>query len=279
MTSQHQRSKIGDWMLELVRSSEVPVSAKGIDLEHPDWYKVRPLHPLVAISRKLSRRVEQLRFGPPVAYVYNPLDYARKAHETYLERYGSGKKHVVFLGMNPGPFGMAQTGVPFGDVSQVRDFLGIECPVGQPAEVHPKRPVQGFACPRSEVSGTRLWGFFRDRFKTADALFKRAFVVNYCPLVFMEASAKNRTPDQLPSAERDPLFAVCDEALSAIVATLEPEWVVGVGAFAQNRAAAALGDMNVRVATVLHPSPASPRANRGWAKEAEADLLKAGIRL
>jgi single-strand selective monofunctional uracil DNA glycosylase len=237
------------------------------------------LHPLVAISRKLSRRVEQLRFGPPVAYVYNPLEYARRPHETYLERYGNGKKHVVFLGMNPGPFGMAQTGVPFGDVTQVRDFLGIEGAVGQPRLVHPKRPVQGFACPRSEVSGTRLWGFFRDRFETAKALFERAFVVNYCPLIFMEASGKNRTPDQLPTTERDPLFAACDDALSAIVAELEPEWVVGVGAFAQGRAAAALADLDVRVTTVLHPSPASPRANRGWAKEAEADLLKAGIRL
>jgi single-strand selective monofunctional uracil DNA glycosylase len=174
---------------------------------------------------------------------------------------------------------MAQTGVPFGDVTQVRDFLGIEAKVGQPPAIHPKRPVQGFACSRSEVSGTRLWGFFRDRFKTAEALFKRVFVVNYCPLVFMEESAKNRTPDQLPPNEREPLFAACDEALAEIVAVLEPKWVVGVGAFAQARAASALAGVNVRVTTVLHPSPASPRANRGWANEAETDLLKAGVEL
>ena len=35
-------------------------------------------------------------------------------------------KRVVFLGMNPGPFGMAQVGVPFGEVAAVRDWLRID---------------------------------------------------------------------------------------------------------------------------------------------------------
>jgi single-strand selective monofunctional uracil DNA glycosylase len=236
-------------------------------------------HPLVAISRKLRTKVEQLRFAEPVTHVYDPLDYAREPHETYLERYGNGKKRVLFLGMNPGPFGMAQNGVPFGDTTMVRDYLGITGKVTPPSIEHPKRPVQGFACKRSEVSGTRLWGWIRERFPEPSAFFERAFVVNYCPLVFMEASSKNRTPNQLPAEEREALFGVCDEALVATVKLLEPTWVVGVGAFAQARAAEALAKLTVRVETILHPSPASPRANKGWAREAERDLAEASVEL
>ncbi|MDX1649779.1 MAG: single-stranded DNA-binding protein, partial [Myxococcota bacterium] len=78
---------------------------------------------LKAASRRLCRDLEGLSFGPPVTHVYNPLLYARRSWERYLERFGGGRRRVVFLGMNPGPFGMAQTGVPFGSVAFVRDWL------------------------------------------------------------------------------------------------------------------------------------------------------------
>jgi single-strand selective monofunctional uracil DNA glycosylase len=237
------------------------------------------VHPLVAIGRKLRTQVDRLTFSEPVTHVYNPLDYAREPHEAYLEQYGTGKKRLIFLGMNPGPFGMAQTGVPFGDIKMVRDFLGITGKVGKPKNEHPKRLVQGFDCPRSEVSGTRLWGWLNERFGSAKAFSKVGFVVNYCPLVFMEESSKNRTPDQLPGPEQSALFAICDEALRATVQTLSPEWVIGVGGFAEKRAKIALAKLDVKVATLLHPSPASPRANKGWGREADADLAKAGISL
>jgi len=220
---------------------------------------------LIDIDRALSNAVSKLRFGDPVAYIYNPLDYARAPHEAYLTRFGAGQPEALLLGMNPGPFGMAQTGVPFGDVGIVRDWMGLEAPVGKPEPEHPKRPVQGFACTRSEVSGTRLWGWARDRFGTPEAFFARFFVANYCPLVFMEASGRNRTPDKLPKAERDRLYAVCDEALRQTVEHLQPDYVIGVGAFARQRAQAALGDYRGTIGTILHPSPASPLANRGWA--------------
>lgn len=235
---------------------------------------------LRTISRDLARAVDALAFGPPVTTVYDPLVHARAPHELYLERYGRGPKEVLLVGMNPGPFGMAQTGVPFGDVAMVRDFLGITAEVERPAVQHPKRPIEGFACKRSEVSGTRLWGWARDRFGSADAFFERFFVWNYCPLVFMDASGANRTPDKLPTREREPLLAACDEALVAVVDALAPRFVVGVGAWATQRAEAALAGRSAkgpRIGTVLHPSPASPRANRGWAKQAEDDLRALGI--
>ena len=235
---------------------------------------------LTAISRQLSKRCSALRFADPVTHVYDPLLYARAPHERYLTRWGDGPKEVVMLGMNPGPFGMAQTGVPFGEVAMVRDFLGITGKVKKPAREHPARPVMGFDCPRSEVSGTRMWGWVQARFHTPEAFFARFFVVNYCPLVFMEESGRNRTPDKLPVLEREPLYAACDAALRAIVANLKPQVIVGVGAFAQARAKLALSDVpDLRIATILHPSPASPRANRGWAEAADKDMHDAGIAL
>jgi single-strand selective monofunctional uracil DNA glycosylase len=231
---------------------------------------------LVAISRELCRAVQRLRFAPPVAYVYNPLAYARAPHEEYLRRFGQTRGRIVMLGMNPGPFGMVQTGVPFGEVGFVRDWMRIDGRIDAPPHGHPRRPVQGFACTRSEVSGARLWGWARDRFGTADAFFARFFVVNYCPLAFVEDSGRNRTPDKLPAHERQPLFDACDRTLAATIDVLAPTLVVGIGGFAEKRARLVLGE-GVRIGCVPHPSPASPRANRGWARAVEDDLHRLGV--
>jgi single-strand selective monofunctional uracil DNA glycosylase len=234
---------------------------------------------LVASDRELAREVDALRFAVPVRYVYNPLVYAHAPHDAYLERFGAGRKQVLLLGMNPGPFGMAQTGVPFGDVAMVRDWMRIEAPVESPRNVHPKRPVLGFSCKRSEVSGSRLWGWARTRFVEPAAFFERFFVINYCPLAFLEASGKNRTPDKLPAAERDALWRACDQALRRAVELLQPQIVIGVGVFARDAALRALAGFDLRIGTMLHPSPASPKANRGWADAAESDLRSAGVEL
>lgn len=229
-------------------------------------------------AQRLSREVEALSFGDPVTHVYNPLRYAAAPHRQYLRRYADTPKRVVYLGMNPGPWGMAQTGVPFGEVSLVRDWLGIEAEVRHPDPEHPKRPIEGFACKRSEVSGARLWGALRERHGSAERFFAEHFIANYCPLVFMEHSGKNRTPDKLPPEEREPLYAACDRHLEALVRALDPEWVIGVGKFAEARARDVLGE-RVKIGTVLHPSPASPIANRGWAPQAAKQLEALGLSL
>jgi single-strand selective monofunctional uracil DNA glycosylase len=239
-------------------------------------HECRATSSLVTISRELSARVDELRF-PSVAFVYNPLVYARAPHEAYLERWGAKPpREVLMVGINPGPFGMAQTGVPFGDVRMVRDFLGIEGPVGKPPREHPRRPVSGFGCHRSEVSGTRFWGWARDRFGTAERFFERVFVANWCPLVFMEASGRNRPPDKLPASERAPLFRLCNEALDRVAETLQPRLVIGVGRFAEQRAREALGS-DVRIGCILHPSPASPATNVDWAGQVDAQLRELGF--
>ena len=232
---------------------------------------------LIDAARELSAAVDALPFAPPVTHVYNPLDYAWEVHRSYLERYGDGRRRVVFVGMNPGPFGMAQIGVPFGEIASARDWLGLEGPVGEPRVVNPKRPVEGFACARSEVSGQRLWGLFRARYGAPEAFFAEHFVANYCPLVFFEGG-RNLTPDKLPMAEQRPLLAACDAHLRALVGALQPEWVIGIGNWAEKRASEALAGMpGLKFGRVLHPSPASPAANRGWAEAASAQLVALGI--
>lgn len=225
----------------------------------------------------LAAEVDALTFAEPVTHVYNPLRYAWEPYRRYVEMHGGTKKKVVFLGMNPGPYGMAQCGVPFGEVKLVRDWVGVEAQVGKPMNENPKRPVEGFDCQRSEVSGRRLWGCFKERFGSAEVFFEQHFVANYCPLVFMELHGRNRTPDKLPSVERQPLYEACDVHLRALVEALEPEWLIGVGAFAESRAMIALKDAGVSVGRILHPSPASPAANRGWAEQATEQLERLGI--
>jgi len=232
---------------------------------------------LRAAARRLCRDVAPLRFGPPVSHVYNPLLYAARGYGAYLDAYARARKRVVFLGMNPGPFGMAQTGVPFGDVAMVRGWLGIEAPVGKPALEHPRRPVLGFACARGEVSGARLWGALARHYGTPERFFRQHFIANYCPLAFLEGSGRNRTPDKLPAREREPLFAACDRHLRRVVEILEPEWLVGIGAFAEERARKALAGRPVRIGRIPHPSPASPAANRDWAGAARRELAALGL--
>jgi single-strand selective monofunctional uracil DNA glycosylase len=234
---------------------------------------------LKAITDALIEDLRGLRFNPPVTHVYNPLEYAREPYDRYLSRYASRPKEIVLVGMNPGPWGMAQTGVPFGEVDLVRGWLGIEAPVGVPAALHPKRPVFGFSCPRSEVSGKRLWGWARRRFGTPECFFRRFFVANYCPLLFIEADGRNRTPDALPPSQRKPVLAACDRALRLTVAWLTPRYVVGVGQFAEDRARAALGGLPVTIGGITHPSPANPKANRGWEALVEEKLSSLGVRI
>ena len=255
--------------------------------------EARTVERLLDAARTLRDTVDRLAFAGAVAYVYDPLDYAWAAHEAYVRRFGNATKRVLMLGMNPGPFGMMQTGVPFGEVAAVRDWMGIEAPIAQPIRWHPKRPIQGFSCTRSEVSGRRLWGWAASRFGSARRFFDDHFVVNYCPLVFLEASGRNLTPDKLPAAELAPLQAACDAHLRAVVAELSPEWLLGIGGYAAKRLSSVFGlpvttpastappptgaCPPMRIAQILHPSPASPLANRGWEEAVDRALEALGV--
>jgi single-strand selective monofunctional uracil DNA glycosylase len=259
--------------------------SEGFAASRPEPMTASIADQLLDAAHDLSVSLAPLRFPPPVACVYDPLQYAWAPYEAYVRHCGATRKRVVLLGMNPGPFGMMQTGVPFGEVAAVRDWMGIVAPVARPAVEHPKRPIDGFACSHSEVSGRRLWGWAARRFGSAAAFFEDWFVLTYCPLGFLEASGRNFTPDKLPAAHRRALDDACDRHLLAALAALRPEWAIGIGGFAERRLRAVLeGDRvesalarQTKVAQILHPSPASPAANRGWSEAVDRTLQQLGV--
>jgi single-strand selective monofunctional uracil DNA glycosylase len=235
---------------------------------------------LISASRRLAAGCDRIRFHDPVRFVYNPLVYARDGYEKYIRMCGTGKKQVIFLGMNPGPWGMAQTGVPFGEVSAVRDWLGISAGILPRRKTHPRVEITGFDCHRSEVSGKRLWGLIRARYGNPGEFFSSQLVVNYCPLLFLDVSGRNLTPDKLRQSDRQALVLECDAHLRSVVKALAPRWLVGIGKFAQGRLESMQreeGWKDMTVVEIPHPSPASPAANRDWAGSVTAILTNSGI--
>ena len=232
---------------------------------------------LLEAARVLRDELAGLTFPPPVATVYDPLEYAWDGYRQYVERYAGTPRRVVFLGMNPGPWGMAQTGVPFGEVAAVRDLLGLSPAIGHPPAEHPKKPVRGMACPRAEVSGRRLWGLFAERYGSLPRFLAEHFVVNYSPLLFLAEGGANVTPENLRGEAIERLTRACDRHLCRVIEILRPEWLIGIGRFAENAANRALAGAPLKIGSILHPSPASPAANRGWAAAATAALEEMGV--
>ncbi len=232
---------------------------------------------LFRVYKKLNKTIASMSFAEPITHVYNPLEYAWAVFANYLESYAPMRPTNILLGMNPGPWGMAQTGIPFGEISFVRDWMGLRGKIKQPPNPHPKRPIEGFECSRSEVSGRRLYGWAQERYGKPAAFFKNFLVLNYCPLVFMKESGANFTPDKLTKEQAQPLFDACADALRSAVDIIEPKRIIGVGKFAAKQASIDLVGTELPIETILHPSPASPMANRGWAPQAEKQLHAMGI--
>lgn len=240
---------------------------------------------ILRIYQRLCDDTGRLKFTWPAEFVYNPLSYAWDGFRQYA-KFSEGRKRAVFLGINPGPWGMAQTGIPFGEINAVKNFLGItQMRVFTPENMQLSYPVQGLSCPRSEVSGKRLWGLFREKFGNADNFFADNFVLNYCPLLFIarteKGSLRNLTPDKLSPSERQALCKLCDDALIEAVEILRPDFVIGVGTFAYSRAKLSLSYSlsygHPAIIKILHPSPANPRANNDWAGKIDRQLTALGV--
>ena len=229
---------------------------------------------LVERTKRLARDCDALEFTFD-GYVYNPLDYAWKCHEQFLRRYVRQSARALFLGMNPGPFGMMQTGVPFGEITAVVEYLKIYDFVGSPKKEHPGRPVLGLSTTRSEVSGRRLWGLIKEQYPNPEDFPKDIAMFNYCPLGFLmnTKTAKNETPDHLAKEERVKLEEVCNSYLSDVIELVNPQMLVGVGKYAQDKLMQVNTDPNRLVFSIIHPSPGNPQANNGWADKTRA-LLK-----
>lgn len=234
---------------------------------------------LIGAGKLLADGLRPLRFSDPVTHTYLTVDYAADGNAKYLEKFGNSRKRVLFLGMNPGPYGMAQTGVPFGEVAAVRDWMGLAPEIGKPAEEHPKRRIMGMDCPKSEVSGRRLWGLFSEKFPDAEDFFMDHLVINFCPLIWMKDTGANLTPDKIRAAEMAPVDAACQKHLRKIIGLLEPQYLIGVGAYAEKQMEIARDALGIepKLGKILHPSPASPAANRGWAEVAERQLREMAV--
>ena len=184
----------------------------------------------------------------------------------------------------------------------VRGWLGIAGEVGKPNKENPKRPIHGLHCTRTEVSGTRFWGFFKDLCGSPQQFFKNCFVHNYCPLCFMANSGKNITPPMLKGEVKTQLQAACDHALLEVIRLLGVDWVVGVGKYGADRAKAALKQQaslkskkkpngvetfevlfsgcdpkGIHVCSIMHPSPINPAANKDWAGLVTKQLEQLGL--
>ena len=223
---------------------------------------------MIEASSKLRDDVEKFADSlvkeGSVDAVYNPLAYAWEPHRAYLELASGGGAKTLLLGMNPGPHGMGQMGIPFAATSVVRDLLKItNLEVGQPRKPHPKRPISGLDWPKEEVSGTRLWGLLANEYGSAESIFKSVFLLNHCPLMlFSGEKATNITPDKITGPTTKALLERCDEHLREVVDIMQIERVIGVGRYSEKRALNALSGIDISVTTCWHPSPASPLANR-----------------
>ncbi len=238
------------------------------------------------LSAQCDKAIPALETTSLVAHATNPLDYAWVHHAQFIEQWGGRGATTLLLGMNPGPWGMAQTGVPFGATEVAQRFLKIDAAdLNTPANAHPKRPVVGMALQRQEVSGTRLWNLMESMYGSPEATFEHLFVVNHCPLLLLGERGQNITPDKVPKAIIEPVLNACDEHLKAVVDIMGIERIVGVGKYAEQRAKLAFdagkdglgttaSGRRISITTCWHPSPASPLANRNEGADWRANVRK-----
>ncbi len=77
----------------------------------------------------------------------------------------------------------------------------------------------------------------------------------------MTASGANVTPDKLAAAEMRPVEDASLAHLRQVIAILNPQFLIGVGAYAEQRL-----------------REAAPTSNRDWAGTARKQLIEAGVR-
>ena len=225
-------------------------------------YMRRLVDDALALSKACDSLKQQLINETEIEYVTNPLDYAWEYHQSYLSQYGGLGAKTLLLGMNPGPFGMAQCGVPFGATEIAKKFLKISGTIRDPIGRHPKRPIEGLDFQRQEVSGTRLWGLLKDIWKDPVTIHQNVFLVNHCPLLLLGESGRNITPANISGPTVKKLLKLCDEHLKEVVECLGITRIIGVGKYAEKRAKIAFSGTDIEITTCWHPSPASPLSNR-----------------
>jgi len=224
---------------------------------------------LVAImkdfSAKFSALIPELRKANlkkyPDIVVINPLEYLWLQYGYYTSCYHNQYPRAMIIGMNPGPKGMSQTGIPFGSPNIIPSILPnkslfneIRDNEGSPVS-SPHRRITGPSNTTVEVSGNRLWSALIKRYGDFKSITSEIFVDNICPLLFLcgKNGSKNLTPDKLtPSPAKIILIRLCTERLQKIYQCLgEPSNIVALGRWSHKF----LEKMfpKVRVTYILHP--------------------------
>lgn len=189
---------------------------------------------LIAITAELRDKLDRLP-EPAGVEVYNPLSYAWQLHQRYLRRFvtqgpqteppfevgGMGpsvstqQRRVLFIGMNPGPFGMMQTGCPFGDKVSARQLGGLP---GVPlSDRHTEsldlsklttlkaRRTQGFGIKQRETSGQRFWEGMTELWPLT-SIGRARVTAGGAPIVLFDEE-----PDRRAAMSTDPIeVMLCD---------------------------------------------------------------------
>lgn len=247
-------------------------------VKYVNIYNMNTANQLILLSEEFSLEIEKVRNKiDDDIYVYNPLIYAKKMFNQYIKEYTVSPTKYLFLGMNPGPFGMAQTGIPFGEINIVKNYLKIDNPISKPKREHPNRKVEGLNIKRSEISGLRLWDLVKSYYPNPKDMRGNIYIANYCPLLFISSvkTAKNITPNKLKKEIRELIDSICDKYLFDTIDLLNCEKLIGIGKYAEKK----LKNDSIPYFSILHPSPASPLANKGWKEKVLSQLEENGVYL
>ncbi|XP_055849953.1 single-strand selective monofunctional uracil DNA glycosylase [Episyrphus balteatus] len=236
----------------------------------------------IDIECNLNKELANLKF-PNITHVYNPIEYAFDLHCQYLKKYLNGPKKMLLIGMNPGPNGMAQNGVPFGNTNTVKNLMKIEGQVEQPPSLHPKRPVTGLACKTEEPSGVRIWTLIGKLAGSLEIFSQQCFMHNFCPLAFFDVQGKNITPGELKGDVKAEVRNICLKYLEQEIQLIQPEIIIAIGSYVGDcmkrlaKQSIYIGS-NIKILQLAHPSPRSVN-NNNWPEKATEffesnDLLK-----
>ncbi|XP_058812970.1 single-strand selective monofunctional uracil DNA glycosylase [Topomyia yanbarensis] len=268
--------------LNVTAPNDVSLSGAGCKAQPSSETDQQPLWQRVyQLELQLCDALKQIPLPASAAVTYDPIEYAVELHLAYMQRYLDGPKPVLFLGMNPGPWGMCQTGVPFGYIPAVRDWMQLRGQVLKPIPELSVRPVEGLACTRGEQSGQRWWGLYERICGKPENFFRNCFVFNICPLAFFQANGRNITPADLKGTSKTRMQEVCTEYLQSALELFNPSIIISVGRYTEDRVKALvrqnlLDATRVQLKCMPHPSPRSLN-NTNWHDKAQQWLEDNGV--
>ncbi|XP_073819638.1 uncharacterized protein isoform X2 [Musca autumnalis] len=165
--------------------------------------------------------------------IYNPLDYdAAKIHKDYLKRYLKGPKRVLFVTMNPASHGELQTGIPFGHMPTIREYMKLKSTIIDSPVPHPSEDEEQ----ERENNSIYFWQMIREIFYSQNfflsKFFQQRFVHSFCPLAFIDGEKQFVTLENLPDKTyRKEVTKACVHILEKQLKLLQPDMVIVMGGY------------------------------------------------